>query len=107
MALAGPPRNHENGAAAKAIFTPGKFCDFAFPAFCEFRLDGVLGRSSALSHGGFLVDLSASIISTPGSPTVCRPKPRWPKPVILLVSPRSSKRKVQSLRAKRTSRKRT
>ena len=22
MALAGPPRNHENGAAAKAIFTP-------------------------------------------------------------------------------------
>jgi hypothetical protein len=23
MALAGPPRSHENGAAAKAIFTPG------------------------------------------------------------------------------------
>jgi hypothetical protein len=22
MALAGPPRNHENGAAAEAIFTP-------------------------------------------------------------------------------------
>jgi hypothetical protein len=53
MALAGPPRNHENLASAKAIFTPVSTKGFkVLPSpnfgelsFCELRRDGVL-RSS-------------------------------------------------------------
>src|SRR5215216_637556 len=49
MALAGPPRNHEIGAAAKAIFTP-------------VRGRGILRSSHAASPGGFRVGATAALL---------------------------------------------